>query len=445
MALGPVRYDKQALEGLEESRLAFYAVKSTDACRIHPVPADSGPVFRMAFQRDRDRIIHSRSFRRLKQKTQVFVPDEGDHFRTRLSHTLEVSQLGRSVARSLALNEDLVEAITLAHDLGHAPFGHSGEEILHRIMSGGDSLEGELESGPQASGIPWEGFKHNHQSLRIVDLLESKYPQPGLNLTHYVREGILRHTDIQAKTGIRAIQYNDLDYGSLCLDMAPFLEAQVVALVDEVAQHTHDLEDGFRAHVVSTEAMAEKVAVCRNWLEERKEQGVRPVKRDELIHHLINYFIRDLQENSFENLRQWARSLPQQDFGREHIRPQLIGFSRQGQRDFDELAEFVIAQVIHCQEVDRMDARAAVILPQLFKAYLRNPRLLPDYLLGKFCESEGIPPLRVMAAEEMEKTVAKMKNNIRYLRSVCDYIAGMTDVFAIKEFQMTVNPSPNRS
>jgi len=445
VALNAVLYDQAALESREEQNLAPYAVLSRNARRPCPGAANRRPEFRTEFQRDRDRIVHSRSFRRLKQKTQVFMPDEGDHFRTRLSHTLEVAQLGRTLARSLGLNEDLVEAIALGHDLGHAPFGHSGEEALHKIMSGQHRLDGELDCASSAA-ILWEGFKHNHQSLRILDLLENKYLEPGLNLTHYVREGVLRHTKVNASTGARVIRYSDLDYGSLHLDQPLFLEGQVVALVDEIAQHTHDMEDGLRAGVVDLDEVAETVPLCRDVVD-RLEGAGHPNSfqvRNLLIHDVIDRLMGDLRTQSLRNITTWLSDLGRAPQNRQDFKDGLISFSPNGEKRFAELADYVIGNVIRCQEVDRMDARAAVVIPELFKAYLRNPRLLPDFPLERFCSQEGCVSLRRLSSAEIERLTLTLKGNVRYLRCLCDYIAGMTDAFALKELHMMVYPSRER-
>ncbi|MGH7449833.1 MAG: dGTP triphosphohydrolase, partial [bacterium] len=239
---------------IESHWLAPYACSSVGAHATRRF-AENEHKYRTAFQRDRDRIIHSRAFRRLKHKRQVFLITEGDHFRTRLTHTLEVAQISRTMARALGLNEDLVEAIALGHDLGHTPFGHLGETVLNEILQGYDTLEGlldpdlALQSSEGKSGFG--GFKHNYQSLRVVDVLEQKYEVAGLNLTAPVREGILKHTRL--KRG--QYEYPSFDVEALAfeLDMATTLEGQIVAIADEVAQRTHDLEDGLRAGLVEVE------------------------------------------------------------------------------------------------------------------------------------------------------------------------------------------------
>src|SRR5215467_10843872 len=225
MTTTAVPFTREHFERLEEERLAVYASKSARAVRPRGAASPSAGDARTNYARDRDRIIHSRAFRRLKHKTQVFIPYEGDHFRTRLTHTIEVSQIARSVARALGLNEDLTEAVALGHDLGHTPFGHSGEYVLDRILR---------ESHPESGG-----FKHNFQSVRVVDRLEKRYEEPGLNLTHDVREGVLKHTSWP-----RDFPF-PLDFPEgLRFESGGSLEAQVVNWSDEIAQQTHDLEDG---------------------------------------------------------------------------------------------------------------------------------------------------------------------------------------------------------
>jgi dGTPase len=226
------------LEADEDRRLAAYAMRSNEAVRRYSIEDEQAEDLRLAYQRDRDRVLHARAFRRLKHKTQVFVPHVADHPRTRLTHTLEVGQLGRSVARALGLNEDLVEAIAMAHDLGHTAFGHSGETTLDRILHGLEPAVGLPDKVVENVGA----FKHNYQSLRVVDLLERRYQHPGLNLTDQVREGILKHTRWQVSYPFPLPNRDGLALNEPC-----HLEGQAVAVGDEIAQQTHDLEDGLRA------------------------------------------------------------------------------------------------------------------------------------------------------------------------------------------------------
>ncbi|HDP99425.1 MAG TPA: dNTP triphosphohydrolase, partial [bacterium] len=240
--------DRKYYEQIEETVLAPYATKTVGAndTRVYP---EVEHAYRTAFQRDRDRVVHSRAFRRLKHKQQVFLISEGDHYRTRLTHTLEVAQLSRTMARALGLNETMVEAIALAHDLGHTPFGHVGEIVLNQILTGTDDLNGLLNKKNIG------GFKHNYQSLRVLDKIEKKYEFDGLNLTAPVREGVLKHTRLLKGQ----YQYPDLYYDGLYFDTdnATTLEGQVVAICDEIAQRTHDLEDGIRAGLVELEHVRE--------------------------------------------------------------------------------------------------------------------------------------------------------------------------------------------
>ena len=225
MTTATAPFTREHFERLEEERLALYACRSGRARRARSEETSSSADVRTAYVHDRDRIIHSRAFRRLKHKTQVFIPYEGDHFRTRLTHTIEVSQIARTGARALGLNEDLTEAIALGHDLGHTPFGHSGEKVLDRLLR---------ESHPEAGG-----FKHNYQSVRVVDRLERRYEEPGLNLTHDVREGIFKHTSWKASFPF------PLDAPeTLRMESGGTLEAQLVNWSDEIAQQTHDSMTG---------------------------------------------------------------------------------------------------------------------------------------------------------------------------------------------------------
>ena len=283
MTTAAAPYTREYFERLEEERLAVFASKSARAERprgpVSSLPGDA----RTNYARDRDRIIHSRAFRRLKHKTQVFIPYEGDHFRTRLTHTLEVAQIARSVARALGLNEDLTEAVAIGHDLGHTPFGHSGEYVLDRLLR---------DSHPEAGG-----FKHNYQSVRVVDRLEKRYDEPGLNLTHDVREGVLKHTawprdfpfPLEFPEGLR-------------FESGGSLEAQVVNWSDEIAQQTHDLEDGLpltEETEIEELAIARQVRAARGW-------GSDPAsRRASLIRGMIAVLCSDLVEASRARIERW--------------------------------------------------------------------------------------------------------------------------------------------
>ncbi len=390
------------LEALEERVLAPYATRSAFGESTRRYAEDPHP-YRTAFQRDRDRLVHSRAFRRLKHKRQVFLTDEGDHYRTRLTHTLEVSQLARTVAKALGLNEELVEAIALGHDLGHTPFGHIGEVVLGKIMAGNDTLDGLLPS--QSFG----GFKHNYQSLRVVDYIERKYVRPGLNLTAPVREGILKHTRLQ-----EGIFYPEFDPEGLHLEqeMASTLEGQVVAICDEIAQHTHDLEDGIRAGFVAL-AQVRKVTLVRHLERELGIAGLWQsdpfLYRNLLVKGLINALISDLLHNTAESLGHVAP--PGAPWS--PARGLVVNFSPQLESLHHELDQFIDDEIIYHASIYRADDLAVRIIRELFKFYLRYPSQMPEYVLGRIAPPGELPQL---------------------VRAICDHIAGMSDNYAQTEW-----------
>ena len=375
---------REELERLEAERLAPYAMKSRDS-RGRKYPEEEHP-YRSAFQRDRDRILHTTAFRRLEYKTQVFVNYEGDYYRTRLTHTLEVAQIGRTIARALRANEDLVEAIALAHDLGHTPFGHSGEEALHELMS---------DHG---------GFDHNRQSLRIVEELEERYPDfRGLNLTWEVREGIIKHrTEYDQGSG--------LGYEP---EKRATLEGQIVNAADEIAYITHDLDDGLRAGLIAPEELA-GIAL---WEEVLDSVGVRgeaftEMNRHRIIRRLIGLEVTDVIEATNRRLEETGvrsveevRALPEN----------VVGFSEEMAAKNRELKDFLMANLYRHYRVMRMAAKAKRFISQLFQAYVSEPRQLPDHIQRRLREDN-------------------------LYRVVCDYIAGMTDRFALEEYKKLFDP-----
>jgi dGTPase len=376
---------RERLEELEERHLAPHAVKSHQSRgRAHAEPEHP---YRTAFQRDRDRIIHTTAFRRLEYKTQVFVNYEGDYYRTRLTHSIETAQIARTMARALGLNEDLTEAVSLAHDLGHTPFGHSGEVALHELM--------------QQRG----GFNHNLQSLRIVEILERRYPDfPGLNLTWEVREGIVKHV-----TEFDAADAADYEPG-----LRATLEAQLVNAADEIAYTTHDLDDGLRSDLIQPSDLD----VVRIWRESLEGLGVRQgdfgdMARHRVIRFLINLEVSDVIRTVSDRLQALGvktasdvRSVPQN----------LVGFSDELQALSRELKDFLFDRLYRHHKVIRMQVKAQRLIRQLFEAYLTEPRQLPLEVQARF------------ASERPE-------------RVVCDYVAGMTDRFAIQEFQSLFDPA----
>lgn len=436
-------YSKADLEKFEDERLAPYAMKSNRAQRLIAL-RDEGRHFdyRTEFQRDRDRIIHSRAFRRLKHKTQVYVPYEGDLYRTRLTHTIEVSQMSRTLARALNLNEDLTEAIALAHDLGHTPFGHTGEILLNQIMQGEENL-GCLD--PKLMNKAG-GFKHNYQSLRVVDKLEKRYEYDGLNLTNATREGILKHTDLDS-----GIKYHDLKSEGLNLDLPPFLEAQAVSLADEIAQQSHDLEDGLMAKEVPLEKVeALKIAqeVISKISRIYRGQRNRYLRQNMLIRGIIHLLITNIIMHSGNNIKAWAKKKGIEDTEdfyqkRAEIEPHLISFSPEAKKLFNEMKSFIYKYIINSFSVNRADGRARHFLKQLFRAYYLNPRQLDSYVLLRFKEMEGITYLRDLPIKKLDAEIKRhYQKSLRFIRLICDHIAGMSDKYALREYEKLYLPHP---
>ncbi len=347
--------------------------------RRHPEPP-AAP--RSEFQRDRDRIVHSTAFRRLEYKTQVFVNHEGDLFRTRLTHSLEVAQIGRTLARILGLNEDLIETIALAHDLGHTPFGHVGQDALNECMR---------EHG---------GFEHNLQSLRVVDELEQKYAEfEGLNLTFESREGILKHCS--RKNAERLGELGRRFLGG----RQPSLEAQITNLADEIAYNNHDVDDGLRSGLISL-AQLEQVPIFRHHLDEVR--GRYPDLTDrrlihETVRRMINTLVVDLVG---ETRRRLAEHRPE---SLDEVRqcPPLAAFGDRVREEHLALKRFLFQNLYRHYRVVRMSEKARRLVRGLFEAFVNEPRLLP-------------PEYQERADHGLQ-------------RAVCDYIAGMTDRYAIRE------------
>jgi dGTPase len=375
---------RERLEENEFRLLAPYAVKSRQSRgRAHPV-AEHG--YRTAFQRDRDRIVHTTAFRRLEYKTQVFVNYEGDHYRTRLTHTIEVGQIARTIARALLLNEDLTEAIALAHDLGHTPFGHAGEAALHDIMR---------DHG---------GFNHNAQSLRIVEQLERRYADfPGLNLTWEVREGIVKHTTAYDASDAR-------DYEP---ERQASLEAQVVNVADEIAYNAHDLDDGLRAGLLEPRQLA-SVSI---WGELCAGIGVSPVALSELdrrqaIRELINAEVTDVLQQSGRALADLGIDSPEVARWQAH---NIVGFSTEMGEKNVELRSYLGIHLYRHYRVTRMAVKAQRLIASLYAAYLEEPSQLPESTQERL---QSLDPHR----------------------AICDYVAGMTDRFALEEYRKLFDP-----
>ncbi len=344
---------------------------------------------RPAFERDRDRIIHCAAFRRLEYKTQVFVNHEGDYYRTRLTHSLEVAQIGKAIARRLRLNEELTEALALAHDLGHTPFGHTGEEVLNRLMEG------------------FGGFEHNRQSLRVVEELEERYPGfNGLNLSWEVREGIIKHkSPFDSPAEILA---------DLLPGIVPTIEAQIINYADEIAYNNHDIDDGLKSGLITPEQL-ETIALWYEVHERIVERypGLDPERRKhQTISALIGTLIRDLSMTTLENIQQFG--IGTLDDLRRNNR-QVVAFSRDVAEKNRQLKRFLMTNLYRHHKVERMRVKAERYLVQLFEAYLKHPTLLPRKYLKKMD----------MVGRE---------------RVICDYIAGMTDRFALDEVKRMFEP-----
>jgi dGTPase len=377
-------HTRELLEKKEDNSLASYGMRSQNSKgRTFP---DHEPAYRTSFQRDRDRILHTTAFRRLEYKTQVFVNYEGDYFRTRLTHTLEVAQIGRTLAKALGANEDLVEAICLAHDLGHSPFGHSGEVVLNRLMK------------------DYNGFDHNKQSLRIVTKLEKRYPDfDGLNLTWEVLEGIVKHET----------EYDISDASDYDPELNGHLEAQLANVADELAYSAHDLDDGLRAGLISP-AMLQGIEI---W-EILKESigwdgnGMGDLERHRLIRKLIGLLVTDAVHATSDRITQ---SKAKTSLDIQKLDHNLAGYSADMHRRNRELKDFLYNKLYRHYRVVRMAIKAERIITEIFEAYQKEAAMLPREYQA-LIERRGLE------------------------RTICDYIAGMTDRYAIEEYQKLFDP-----
>ena len=369
--------------------LAPYAVqKATSRGRLHPEPE---ALTRSPFQRDRDRVIHSSAFRKLQYKTQVFVNHEGDFYRTRLTHSIEVAQIARSVARELGLDEDLTEALALAHDLGHPPFGHAGEEALNLAMK------------------PFGGFDHNAQSLRVVTLLESRYAGwDGLNLTWETLEGLAKHNGPLRNPPTYIAEYNDRH--RLDLNTHASAEAQVAAIADDVAYHSHDIDDGLRARLFAIGDLGH-LPVLREALAEARMSSLDvppPRLRHEMIRRVINAMITDLLE---ETRRRLAKLDPKDADAVRRSKQRVVAFSAPMAEAHGMIKDFLFSRMYRHWRVNRMTTKARRLTEELFRLLHADPSLLPD-------------DWRARAGEG---------GTHRAATTVGDYVAGMTDRYAMDE------------
>lgn len=375
---------RKNIEQQETTMLAPYAVKSGESRgRQHQEEEHS---YRTRFQRDRDRIIHCSAFRRLEYKTQVFVYHEGDYYRTRLTHSLEVAQIARSICKSLQLNEDLAEAIALSHDLGHPPFGHTGQNVLNTLMK---------NQG---------GFEHNKQSLRIVKILEKRYPEfEGLNLTWEVLEGISKHFKDEENplAGGEGFRY-------------PSLEAQVADYADAIAYNAHDLDDGITSNLLDIGQLRQVALWKENeeFLDRKYSNLDFKLKKYQIVRRIINGLVTDFRESTLRNLKE--NEIGHADDVRK-ARARVAGFSAEIEEKNKELKRFLFKNMYTHRKVRRMEFKAKMYLTEIFRAYEQIPELLPEALL----KSEYQGPLN---------------------RRICDYISGMTDRYAIGEYEKLFAP-----
>ncbi len=390
---------REQLEATEDATLAAFAQKSGNSRgRKYPEPSHA---YRMEFQRDRARIIHSRAFRRLEYKTQVFLNGTGDHLRTRLTHSIEVASISRTIARALSLNEDLAEAIALAHDLGHAPFGHSGEEMLAECMR---------DHG---------GFDHNRQSSRVVALLENPYPNfPGLNLTFEVREGLQKHQAFyklpQEVAQLSNVRSENEARPALEKYRCPSLEAQIANLADEITYYSHDLDDAVDFEILSAAQLEENAVwqLSHRAVIARYAAAREPELHKLIIRDIIDVQVRDVIMTSAQTIR--AANPGSADEVRRQPGP-LIRYSEELLKANGELRRFLYQHVYYHPRVTEVNERACEMLRRVFEAYLLDPERLGE-TATKRIETEGLH------------------------RTVCDYIAGMTDRYLMEEHARIIAP-----
>ncbi|MBI5182962.1 MAG: deoxyguanosinetriphosphate triphosphohydrolase [Nitrospinae bacterium] len=375
----------------EDENLMAYAIKSGDS-RGRRYKEEEHP-YRSAFQRDRDRIIHSSAFRRLEYKTQVFVYHEGDYYRTRLTHTIEVAQISRSIAKALGVNEVLAEAIALAHDLGHPPFGHSGEKTLDALMK---------DHG---------GFEHNKHGLKIVDELEHRYPNfNGLNLTYEVREGIIKHSTVYDHPDHHLL-VSDLEMGS-----SPSLESQIVDYSDGIAYNSHDLDDGITSDMIEAQRLEEIALWKRNIKEiERLHRNIDfKIKKYQVVRMIIDQQVTDLVTQTLKNIERFNIKSVDDIRNRDGY---IVSFSKEMEDKNNELKGFLKENLYEHQRVVRMELKAERFITKLFNAYTKSPKTLPPEIYMKV-----------------------MDNQDNKERLICDYIASMTDRYALDEYKKLFDP-----
>ncbi|MBQ3612352.1 MAG: dNTP triphosphohydrolase [Firmicutes bacterium] len=386
---------------------------------------------RKEFQRDRDRIIHSRAFRRLMHKTQIFNANKGEHYRNRLTHTLEVMQIARSIGRELGLDEDLIEAIAFGHDLGHTPFGHIGERTLNDILSKG--LNRIKPIG--------EGFKHNYQSVWLVDNIENRWSKyDGLNLTVAVREGMLKHTKLTIGEELVTYDKDKLKLDNLRIDLKDSftLEGQVVAIADEIAQITHDIDDGMRGEIIKFDDFV-ACELMKSYLKSKGNPSCESLSDDQksyLIKDCIGFLIKDVVDASSKKIKEYWGNKGKPGFTTvdDVYEGLCITFSEPIKKQAGALADIKKNWIICSSEISQSDAKAEYMIKQIFKAYYKHPKQLPDDVLARYqhVEEEKLERLK-LDDEEMQKDKF-------FIRLICDHIAGMTDQFAAREYKRLYLP-----
>jgi len=383
-------------ENAYESTLAVYACRT--GCSRGRVYDEPKSEHRNPYQRDRDRIIHSTAFRRLEYKTQVFVNHEGDHYRTRLTHSIEVAQIARSICRSMRLHEDLAEAVSLAHDLGHTPFGHSGQDALNDAMK------------------DYGGFEHNRQSLRIVEKLEHKYAAfTGLNLSYETREGIVKHHSAYDTPSNR-------DLAHFNLHEQPALESQIGNLADEIAYNNHDVDDGYRAGMLAIDDLLKLELFGHYYAQVEADfpDVSERLKVNETIRHMINFLIVDVVEETGKRIRK--QNISSFADVRAAKKP-LVAFSQAAKKKNGELKKFLYKNMYRHYRVARMASKAERVIREIFDTYMHNPAMLP------------IHQQHEMATARSSGSLSKE----HLARIIADYIAGMTDRYALEEYERLFN------
>jgi dGTPase len=422
---------RRRMEKVEDERLAPYAMRSREATRRFPV-GDDRRVFdyRSQFQRDRDRIVYSRAFRRLRQKAQEgILPAYEDHRRNRLTHTLEVTQLSRTIGRALQLNEDLIEAIALGHDLGQPPFGTAGERALDDLLAGRQDGRG----GPGLGDAG--GFWRPWQSLRVVDRVEKRYGHPGLNLTDEVREGIVKSggNERGVPEGTEGVRDG----------LPPLFEAQVVTLADRIAGAVHDLDDALQAGAVEL-AAAERLGALgqlrRKLGPAYPARGARFMKINAIHRGMIHMLVTGAVLASGRTLARWAerhRITSAREFRAvrdDSVQGGEITLPPAGGRALEEIEGLLEARVRRGRIADRVDARGRHVVLGLFAAFFTQPLLLDDHVLLRYKERAGVPFLRDVPRRSVESEVAaRYRADRRFVRLLADHLASMTDAYALEE------------